>query len=164
MHTVKRYHDFSAGHVVTGHESKCAHLHGHNYRVTFMVAKAPQMIDARTFDDDMPRTVPGAGGLDDVGRVVDFSVIKTHLCQWLEDNWDHKFMVWDRDPRCNYLLDLDPRGVVLTPFNPTAENMAEYLVRVVGPRQLAGLGVQLIACEVQETRKCSASFIQTRAS
>lgn len=28
------YHDISCGHRVYGHESKCAHLHGHNYRIT----------------------------------------------------------------------------------------------------------------------------------
>ena len=31
----KRYHDISCGHRVFQHESKCAHLHGHNYRVHF---------------------------------------------------------------------------------------------------------------------------------
>ena len=35
--SASRYHDFSAGHRVTGHENKCAHLHGHNYRVHFTV-------------------------------------------------------------------------------------------------------------------------------
>ena len=35
--TAARYHDFSAGHKVTGHENKCAHLHGHNYRVHFTI-------------------------------------------------------------------------------------------------------------------------------
>lgn len=137
MHTAERYHDFSAGHVVTGHESKCAHLHGHNYRVHFGVT---------------------ADALDVVGRVVDFSVIKDRLCMWVEDNWDHKFMVWDHDPRAAYLQDIDRAGTVRVPFNPTAENMAEYLVNVIGPQQLAGCGVTLIACRVEETRKCTASY------
>jgi 6-pyruvoyltetrahydropterin/6-carboxytetrahydropterin synthase len=34
-----RYHDISCGHRVYGHESKCAHLHGHNYRVHFDLRK-----------------------------------------------------------------------------------------------------------------------------
>jgi 6-pyruvoyl-tetrahydropterin synthase len=33
-----------------------------------------------------------------VGRVIDFSVIKTLLCDWLEDNWDHRFLLWEQDP------------------------------------------------------------------
>ena len=135
MITADRYHDISCGHRVYQHESKCAHLHGHNYRVHFKVA---------------------AGALDQVGRILDFSVIKSHLCQWLEENWDHHMLIWDFDPWAKQLADIDPT-VVLVPFNPTAENMADYLLRVIGPWKLEGTGTQLIQVVVEETRKCSAS-------
>lgn len=138
MYSIERYHDFSAGHRVHGHESKCAHLHGHNYRVHF--------------------TVEPIETLDDIGRVVDFSVIKSELCEWLEREWDHKFMIWREDPLHLYLWELDKEGVVIVPFNPTAENMAFHLVEVVGPRVLAGLGVRLVSARVEETRKCSATY------
>lgn len=137
MHTVTRYHDFSAGHRVHGHESKCAHLHGHNYRVHFTCAAAQ---------------------LDDVGRVIDFGVIKTTLCEWLEHYWDHRFLIWRDDPMWPYLIELDRTGVVKVPFNPTAENMAEYLVNVVGPALLKDTGVVLIGVTIEETAKCSASY------
>lgn len=137
MWTAKRYHDFSCGHRVYGHESKCAHFHGHNYRITFYCQAAK---------------------LDTVGRVIDFSDIKTRLCIWLEENWDHKFLLWKEDPDGSVLAMLDPMGVVITPFNPTAENMAEYLVKVIGPQQLDGTGIILVHCEVEETRKCSATY------
>jgi 6-pyruvoyltetrahydropterin/6-carboxytetrahydropterin synthase len=65
----ERYHDISCGHRVVGHENKCRHLHGHNYRIHFSIE---------------------AEELDKVGRVMDFSVIKAKLCQWLEDYFDHK--------------------------------------------------------------------------
>jgi 6-pyruvoyltetrahydropterin/6-carboxytetrahydropterin synthase len=130
-----RYHDFSTGHRVYQHESKCAHLHGHNYRITFTV-EAPQ--------------------LDAIGRVMDFSVIKDLLCEWLEENWDHKFLIWEKDPWCTVLKDTDPEGTVIVPFNPTAENMGLYLLDVIGPQQLMGTGVELIKLVVEETRKCSA--------
>jgi len=132
----KRYHDISCGHRVHQHESKCAHLHGHNYRVHFTV-EAPS--------------------LDSVGRVLDFSVIKSHLCMWLEDHWDHKFLVWDQDPLSSYLVELDPT-VVKTPFNPTAENMAIYLVEVVGPQQLKDTPAVLVAVDIEETAKCSCTY------
>jgi 6-pyruvoyltetrahydropterin/6-carboxytetrahydropterin synthase len=135
--TAERYHDFSYGHRVHGHEGKCRHLHGHNGRVTFVVE--------------------AADGLDDVGRVMDFSVIKAKLCQWLEDNWDHKFLVWEEDPLALYLLELDPT-VVRVPFNPTAENMAQHLVEAVAPLQLEGTGCRLISAQFEETRKCSATY------
>lgn len=134
--SAERYHDICAGHRVYGHESKCAHLHGHNYRVHFTVE----------------------GELDSVGRVLDFSVIKAQLCMWLEDNWDHKFLMWEKDPQLEDMKNIDFIGVVPVSFNPTAENMAQYLVEQIGPQQLQGTGCQLIAVRIEETAKCSASF------
>jgi len=132
--TATRYHDFSTGHRVYGHESKCAHLHGHNYRIHLTVE---------------------AEQLDTVGRVMDFSVIKTSLAEWLEEYWDHKFLVWESDPFAQTLKELDPTGTVVVQFNPTAENMGQYLIDVVGPKQLKGTGVTLIHVDIEETRKCS---------
>lgn len=137
MTIAERYHDFCAGHRVAGHENKCAHLHGHNYRVHFKVA-APQ--------------------LDTVGRIMDFSVIKEKLCMWLEDNWDHKFLLWEYDPLHEDLKRLVPGDIITVPFNPTAENMARYLVEDIAVDQLAGTGCVLIECKIEETRKCSATY------
>ena len=89
--------------------------------------------------------------------MIDFSVIKEKLCVWLEEHFDHRFLIWTEDPLADALLSLDPK-VVQVPFNPTAENIAEYLVTVVGPEQLRGTGVKLIRCDVEETRKCTATY------
>ena len=138
--TASRYHDISCGHRVYGQGGKCEHLHGHNYRVHFEV-EAEESIDCP---------------LDDVGRVLDFSVIKSKLCMWLEEFWDHKFLIWDNDPWAKLLAGIDPE-VVWVDFNPTAENMGEHLVRVVGPSQLAGTGCVLVRVMIEETAKCSAT-------
>ena len=147
--TAERYHDISTGHRVVGHENKCRHLHGHNYRIHFVCE---------------------AGELDTVGRVIDFGVIKEKLCMWVENYWDHKFLAWEQDPVIKEIYDVmgsDPHGnpagffgesIVFTPFNPTAENMAQHLVEVIGPQQLAGTGVTLTSVRIEETAKCSASF------
>lgn len=139
-----RYHDFSAGHRVVGHENKCRWLHGHNYRVTFFCE----------------------GDLDEVGRVIDFGIIKSLLCEWLERNWDHKFLIWCDDPMLDLLRQSFPSGpnagqdlhdsLKITPFNPTAENMGEFLLCKIGPEQLQGTGVILTKVMVEETRKCAA--------
>ncbi len=131
-----RYHDFSYGHTVHEHESACANIHGHNGRVYFH-CEAEQ--------------------LDAVGRVIDFSVIKSTLCQWIEDNWDHKFLVYENDPRA-YPLKLIDETVVIVPFNPTAENMGLFLLNKIGPALLQQFGgsIRLTEVEFFETRKCSA--------
>ena len=135
--TATRYHDISTGHRVYGHESKCSHLHGHNYRVHFTIE---------------------ADETDAVGRVIDFSVIKSTLCMWVENNWDHKFLVFREDPWSHILSVTDPEGTVVVPFNPTAENMALHLVEVVGPSVLQHYGVTLISVRIEETMKCSAEY------
>lgn len=145
----ERYHDISCGHRVCGHETKCRFLHGHNYRITFTCT---------------------AEALDGLGRVIDFSVIKETLCEWLEQNWDHKMLLWERDPLLAQMQALDTAGpafqalagafgesVVAVPFNPTAENMAAHLLSVIGPHYLTGTGVRLVRVRVEETRKCSAT-------
>ncbi len=132
--TAERYHDFCAGHRVVGHEGKCRHLHGHNYRVHF-VCEALQ--------------------LDDVGRVIDFSVIKDKLCMFLEREWDHRMLLWEEDPMLPAIREIDS-SVLSVPFNPTAENIADYLVSEVGPELLRGTGVELTEVRIEETRKCSA--------
>lgn len=140
--TASRYHDICAGHRVVGHEGKCRNLHGHNYRIHFHC---------------IPDRGDDVAGLDKVGRVVDFSIINSTLCAWVENNWDHKMLLWDRDPQLAALQDLDPT-VVSVPFNPTAEQLAYYLVEVVAPNLLKDLGVTLRRVDIEETRKCTASY------
>ena len=139
---VKRYHDISCGHRVVGHEGKCRFLHGHNYRVHF-VCEAEN------------------NELDGLGRVIDFGVVKSRLCMWLEDNWDHKFIAWDNDPMIAKIVkDKDEvfESFVFVDFNPTAENMAEYLVNVIAPIQLLDTGITVTEVTIEETRKCSVTY------
>src|ERR1039458_5318299 len=96
MITATRYHDIAAGHRVFQHEGKCSRLHGHGYRIHFTLA----------------------GDKDKIGRVLDFSVIKTTLCMWLETEWDHRTLLFERDPWARMLAKIDPSIVVL-PINPT---------------------------------------------
>lgn len=148
--TAERYHDISCGHRVHNQGSKCELLHGHNYRVHF-------------------RCVADEGALDDVGRVIDFSDMKSRLCMWLEDNWDHKFLAWDKDPVMQSIYasttalgdSFMTKSLVWVPFNPTAENMAQHLIEVIGPEQLAGTGIILQHCRIDETRKCSATYTRS---
>lgn len=134
---IERYHDISCGHRVHMHEGKCRHLHGHNYRFRFF-CQAPK--------------------LDSLGRVIDFDEVKTRLCNWLESNFDHRMLIWLHDPMLEELQKIDPT-VLGVPFNPTAENLAEYMVNTIGPQQLKDTGITLVKCTVDETAKCSASYI-----
>jgi 6-pyruvoyltetrahydropterin/6-carboxytetrahydropterin synthase len=134
--SITRWHEIDAGHRVYGHESKCANLHGHRYRI------------------ELACTAPT---LDRIGRIIDFGVIKARLCEWLDIHWDHRMILWERDPIAPMIKVMDP-SVITVPFNPTAENIAEFLVEVVGPLCLEGTDVTLSAVKVHETDKCSAFY------
>jgi len=131
MITATRRIQFAAGHRVFGHEGKCRYLHGHNF-VAFVTAAA----------DD----------LDAVGRVIDFGVLKERIGGWIEHAWDHGFIVWRDDAEARRALELvEGQKTYLLGANPTAENIADHLLRVVGPDALAGTGVRLVKVTLYET-------------
>lgn len=136
MITCTRRIQFCSGHRVYGHESKCAHLHGHNY-VAMLTAHA----DA----------------LDSVGRVIDFGVLKERVGGWIDQNWDHGCVLWQGDGEALAAVESClPAKVYRLPVNPTAENMADHLLRAVGPEVLADTGISLSAVRLWETENCYA--------
>ncbi len=140
MIEIKRTHEICMGHRVYGHESKCSNLHGHNYIFEF--------------------TVRPKVGLDSIGRVVDFSEVKSILCEWLEINWDHKMMLFQEDSAAMLLrhgneYNLEPLAIIEVPFNPTAENIAYHFLTVVAPSLTSCLNWYLYAIKLHETSKCS---------
>lgn len=139
-HKAVRYHDISTGHRVVGHENKCRYLHGHNYRIHFHCK--PKI---NTPDDQF---------LDEVGRVIDFGAMKDVLCEWLEENWDHKTLIYEEDPLLENLKEVTPESIVVVHFNPTAENMANYLLNHLNSELPDN--IELVKVEIEETRKCMA--------
>ena len=135
--TVEKYFDICAGHRVVGHEGKCKNLHGHNYRV-HVKAEA------------------NSNKLDELGMVIDFSVLN-FMGKWLEDKWDHRMLLWYNDPVVRYLQSEAFESIVTTPFNPTAENMAEYLLNEVSPFIFRDYAITIVEIKIEETRKCTAT-------
>ena len=136
---------FCAGHRLYQHESKCAFFHGHNYRVDIEVV--------------------GQGGgteVDAVGRVVDFSQIKQRMLGWLDTHWDHAFIVYEQDANALAAVRMvEPTKYFVLPWNPTAENMARYLLEVVAPEVLGDLGVIAREVRVWETEESCAVATRT---
>lgn len=140
MYEITRTHEIQAGHRVYGHEGKCKFIHGHRY--IFEI------------------TIKSESELDHLGRVIDFSVIKTLLCDWLDDHWDHKLLLYRDDPIVGIFRNYGPNdfGVVVLPCNPTVENLAAYFAEDIVPGLLYGLDVKLSKLTIWETSKCSATY------
>lgn len=143
---VTRDLEFDAGHRVLGHESKCANLHGHRYRVEVTVC-GPE--------------------LDTLGRVVDFSILKNIVGGWIDANWDHNMILHAADPML-YLsagagrthnptaLCGRPPYVMSKDRNTTAEWLAVELCDMVGPLLPDMMHISQVV--VHETPNCRATY------
>lgn len=136
MITCTRRIQFCAGHRVLRHESKCAHVHGHNYVIH---------VTAIGIDQE----------LDGIGRVVDFSVLKERIGGWIDHHWDHGFLAYSEDHDVIDAIEKLGHKLYVMPHNPTAENIGRELLRIA-PELLEDVGVRLMRVLVQETENCSA--------
>lgn len=138
MITCTRDISFCAGHRVLDHESKCAHPHGHNYRVELTASS-------------------DNSSLDSLGRIIDFAVLKEKVGGWIDHNFDHGFIVFSEDGDLIKALSAIPDNkLCLLPTNPTAENIAQYLLKEICPIVLKGTGVTVTRVLVHETENCRA--------
>lgn len=129
--TIMRRIKFCAGHRLYKHGGKCEHFHGHNYVADFFVTGDSQ---------------------DTVGRVMDFSDLKARCKGWIDEHWDHSFLVAAVDDNAITALRMvEPCRLFILPYNPTAENMAKYLLEEVCPRVLEGSGGIAVRVRIWET-------------
>lgn len=124
---------FDAGHRVVNHESKCRTLHGHEY-------KAEIFAEADT--------------LDSLGRIIDFSIIKQYIGSWIDNNWDHNLIIFKYDPDIELIKQISgAKSAFITDFNPTAENLAAYLLNISNT-MLASYSVKVVKIKLWETSNC----------
>ena len=137
--TVMKQIKFCAGHRLVGHEGKCANLHGHNYIAQIHVT---------------------GNEVDQLGRVVDFAVINRLFKGWIDDNWDHGMLLWEEDTEAIKALNsISTSRTFLMPYNPTAENMARYLLFEVAPDlvdEVKGYDIAVSKVVIWETENSAA--------
>jgi 6-pyruvoyltetrahydropterin/6-carboxytetrahydropterin synthase len=157
--TVSRRFEFDAAHRVLNHEGKCRHLHGHRYVAEVTVE---------------------ADGLDPIGRVIDYSILKTEIGGWIDKNWDHNTLLHPGDPlvrlyrtavessalpnrdKSEFTLLLENAFLGKQPYtlptgNPTAENIAAHLFHVAWDI-LRPFSLKIRRVTVWETPNCRADF------
>ena len=130
---------FCAGHRLYQHGGKCEFFHGHNYVAEFYVT---------------------GNDVDAVGRVIDFSELKARFKGWLDEYWDHGFILNQDDENGLRAIKLvEPCKYYELPYNPTAENMARYLLEVICPKLLNDTDVLTTRVIIWETEE---SFAEAR--
>ncbi|WP_237227939.1 6-pyruvoyl trahydropterin synthase family protein [Rubinisphaera sp. JC750] len=137
--TIMKRIRFCAGHRLYQHESKCAFFHGHNY-----------IADVYVTGEEVDR----------VGRLIDFSLLKKAFKGWIDDNWDHAFLLNEADENAIAAIKMvEPTKYYILPYNPTAENMARYLLETVAPDVMAGTDIEVSRVVIWETED---SFAEAR--
>lgn len=132
MITITRKLEIDAGHRLQNHESKCRNVHGHRY----------------VFEVECT-----AIGLDSIGRVIDFSVIKAELGGWLDEHWDHGF-IYEQGDRLGGMMG-EHSKVYEMPSTPTAENMAAYFL-AKARFLMAVHSIEVVSVKLWETPNCYA--------
>jgi 6-pyruvoyltetrahydropterin/6-carboxytetrahydropterin synthase len=111
---------FCAAHRLYNYIGPCENIHGHNY------------IAELTFE----RIVNG--NLDSLGMVIDFKEIKEEYKNWIDTNWDHSLILNEADEHLiNFFQkyrdeNKEKMKLFIMKSNPTAENMANYLLSLTG--------------------------------
>lgn len=128
--------EFDAGHRLQNHEGKCKNMHGHRY-----VAHVEVSSDL----------------LDGCGRVIDFSAVKEIVGGWIDEHWDHSFIVERSDCwAIDALSGLGSSHFVMGAA-PTAENMSKHLFDVASAL-LLDHGVRVTGVVLWETPNCCAVY------
>lgn len=129
--TIMKRIRFCAGHRLFKHGGKCENFHGHNYVADFFVSGDSQ---------------------DTVGRIVDFADLKARCKGWIDRNWDHSFLVYEKDQNAiEGLSQIEPCRYFVLPYNPTAENMAKYLLEEAAPQFMEGSNARVVRVRIWET-------------
>ncbi len=129
---------FDSAHRIVGHKGDCKMLHGHRYTAEL------------TFE---------AEKLDNVGMVVDFSVIKKKFRNWLNENWDHNTVLSIKDKELGEkIANVTGQKICYINANPTVESMAYYLLHNVCPLIFQNDRVKCVKIKLYETPNCYATI------
>lgn len=88
-----------------------------------------------------------------MGMVVDFSLLKREMKNWIDKNWDHNTLIFEKDKTLMAIKDSlgQPKPPYVCSFNTTAENMALHLLNEVCPKLFESHGIEIHKVELAET-------------
>ena len=126
---------FDMAHRLTEHKAKCWNIHGHTYKleVTLM------------------------GKLKANGMVIDYTDLKNVVNEFIDENLDHKYLSNSADEEVIKFMQKSKFALTVVDFEPTAENMVEWIFDEL--KDKFGAGVQVYAIKLWETPTSSAEKV-----
>ncbi|RTK93614.1 MAG: 6-carboxytetrahydropterin synthase [Rickettsiales bacterium] len=123
--------EFDTAHRVVGHQNKCKFLHGHRF-VLKLTAKSSE--------------------LNELGMVADFAELKQIMKEWIDDNFDHTVILYDKDKKLgDSISDCTGQKIYYLAANPTAENIALHLKKDIIPILFNKKPFEIIKVKLYET-------------
>ena len=136
---------FEMAHTLAGYDGPCREIHGHSYRLFVTVRGVPEQ------DPMNPK----------YGMVMDFGDLKRIVNRLIVDRDDHACVM--RETEQNRAALEAMRGVfhkiIVTPYQPTCENMVEDFARVIAAELPSG--VELFSVKLHETATSFAEWYAT---
>jgi 6-pyruvoyltetrahydropterin/6-carboxytetrahydropterin synthase len=115
----------------------CNALHGHFYRVDFT-------FEAKKLND---------------GIVIEFESTERIIRKWFAENWDHNIILHKSDKKLGEAISkITKQKIFYLDFNPTAENLGQYLMQEVCPKLFKKSGAVCTKIHMQETPNYSATI------
>jgi len=136
--------EIDMGHRVPNHKSKCRNLHGHRYKIEVGV-------DDKVIDEK---------GVSNEGMVIDFSDLKDIMIEEIEYNFDHGFVMYNKDEFVDKFAEfalLSNQKIIFVPFIPTAENLAKHWYELIKPK-LQERNIKIKHVRVWETPTSTATY------
>lgn len=141
MLTITRKLEFDAGHRIPNHHSQCRNLHGHRYSLHITL---------------VGKVVEREGDAEE-GMILDFSEVKALAEVHLVSQWDHAFLVYEKDTAVRAFLESMPdHKTVVIDRVPTVENLAQIAFDTLKGVYLDcyGNGLALQKITLYETPNC----------
>ncbi|HRO75037.1 MAG TPA: 6-carboxytetrahydropterin synthase [Crocinitomicaceae bacterium] len=125
---------FDMAHALFGYDGPCKNIHGHTYHLSVTLIGEP-----RHDTSDVK-----------LGMVIDFTDLKAIVKQYIIDVFDHALVV---NEQASYsrsdVLTNEFGKVILTPFQPTCENLLLHYVSLI--KDKFAPNIQLISMRLEET-------------
>jgi 6-pyruvoyltetrahydropterin/6-carboxytetrahydropterin synthase len=141
IRVTKRF-TFEMAHALRCHDGLCANIHGHSY----------------VLDITLEGTPADAPGHPKDGMVIDFADLK-RIVKPVADRYDHALLLHERERESVKQNDPLFGRVILTPYQPTCENILLAIVEELAPQFSAE--AKLCAARLQETATSWAEWSPT---
>jgi len=105
---------FEGAHALVNYDGKCRFIHGHSYRLFVTLKGIPKE------DNKDPKS----------GMLIDFSELKAIINKIIIDRFDHALILRE-DAKLAKEIYNQYGNVIVTPFQPTCENLAIHFAHII---------------------------------